>query len=221
MNEQIEGFLYERGADVVRFVDISGLPANLTQGFATAVLFCMALSRDFVIAALDIETLEHDEFVEKEHETDTVADMLAEYIQEQGYRAYSQSERSNEQSGNYCEETQACTLPHKTIARLAGLGYIGKNNLLVTEEYGCAFSMCTVLTDAPVTTESHVPVPSGCGGCDICRQVCPSGAIVGSEWSESTGREGVVDVFKCKCALKCMVNCPKTLRYARQVESAE
>jgi len=218
MNDQIEKLLSEKGADIVRFADISGLPAEQTQGFAKAIVFCVAFSKDFILAVRNGEMTGH-EFADMEHETDALADQLAEYLRDQSCRAYSQSENSNEQNGNYNEETLSSRLPHKTIARLAGIGYIGKNNLLITEEFGCAFSMCSVLTDAPVIAENHIVNNAECGDCDICKEVCPDGAIAGNEWSESAGREGVVDVFKCDCVLKCVVNCPKTLAYAEQGET--
>ncbi|MCL1982519.1 MAG: epoxyqueuosine reductase [Clostridiales bacterium] len=210
----IEGMLFDKGAGIVRFVDISGLPVVQTQGFATAVVFCVALSEEFIVAVYKGEQFEHDEFVEKEHETDAIADWLADYLRQKGHEAYSQSEKSHLQSGNYDEATHTSILPHKTIARLAGIGYIGKNNLLITEEYGCGFSMCTVLTNAPIEVGEYSVNSSQCGKCDACKQVCSENAITGNEWSEANGREWVVDVYKCTCALKCMVNCPKTLKYA-------
>jgi epoxyqueuosine reductase len=218
MDAEIKNALYERGADIVRFVDISGLPAKQTQGFCKAILFCKALSRKFIIDMRNNLQIEHDEFVEKEHETDELADWLAAYIRQKGYRAYSQSEQNHMKNGNYDEETRSSILPHKTIARAAGLGFIGKNNLLVTQDYGCTFSMCTVLTDAPISAESHPAFFSKCGKCDVCKKACPAQAIHGNEWTLNGGREAVVDVSKCICTLKCMVNCPWTLRYARQKE---
>ncbi|MDR0469941.1 MAG: 4Fe-4S binding protein [Peptococcaceae bacterium] len=216
MNIEIEKLLRERGAGIVRFVDISSLPMDQTQGFVKAVLFCIPLSKGYVQAVRDGADIdvEHDEFVDREHETDAVADWLAGYLNQAGYRAYSQSEISNAQNGNFNPDTRSSKLPHKTIATLAGIGFIGKNNLLITDEYGCAFSMCTVLTDAPVAVESHPPLPSKCKGCDICKQACPANAITGNEWTEDTKREDLVDVFKCTCALKCMVHCPQTQNYA-------
>ena len=141
----------------------------------------------------------------------------ADYLQLKGYRAYSQSEDSNWQNGNFDVNTRSSKLPHKTIARLAGIGYIGKNNLLISEEYGCAFCMCTVLTDAPLVPECYPLISSKCGDCDICMRVCSENAILGHEWSEGTGRDDIIDVFRCTCALKCMVNCPHTLRYALHI----
>lgn len=216
MDTELKNALYERGADIVRFVDISELPERQTQGFPKAILFCMVLSRKFITDMRKDLQIDHDEFLEKEHITDELADWLAEYIHQKGYCAYSQSEQNNAKSGNFEKETRTSTLPHKTIARMAGLGFIGKNNLLVTQDYGCAFSMCTVLTDAPITAESHPIVPSKCGKCDICKNVCPAQAIQGNEWTLSGDREALVDVFKCNCPLKCMLNCPWTLKYAGQ-----
>lgn len=218
MNNEIKNELYEKGMNIVRFVDISSLSSTQTQGFTKAIVFCAALSKDFILAMRDGEQTDRDEFVDKEHETDELADWLAEYIRQKGYRAYSQSEQSLEKNGNYDEKTRSSRLPHKTIARLGGLGFMGKNNLLITKEYGCAFSMCTVLTDAPIAAETYPLVSSKCGQCDMCKTVCPGHAICGNEWSESGGRDAVIDVFKCVCPLKCMVNCPHTLKYAFQAE---
>ena len=214
MNEEIEKLFAEKGADIVRFVDISDLPENQTQGFNKAIVFCKSLSKEFIIAKLNEEKTERDEFVDKERETDVLADELADYIRRKGYKAFSQSEENLIQSGNYDEESHTTALPHKTIARLAGIGFMGKNDLLITEEFGCAFSMCTVLTDAPLATDSYPIISSDCGDCDICKEVCAKNAILGNEWSEAAGREGVVDVYKCYCALKCVVHCPHTLKYA-------
>ena len=214
MDREIKEFLIGKGVDIVRFVDISSLPSDQTQGFETAIVFCMALSKDFITAVRNGETTGRDEFMDKELTTDKLADWLAEYIQSKGYRAFSQSETSIEKCGNYDANTRTSRLPHKTIARLAGLGFIGKNNLLIMKEYGCGFSMCTVLTVAPITTEKYPLITTNCGDCEICKNICPTHAICGCEWSESCGRDAVLDVFKCTCVLKCVVNCPFTMKYA-------
>ena len=216
MNNEIERLLIEKGMNIVRFVDISGLSVEQTQGFTKAILFCSALSKDYILDKRNNKKTEHEDFVEKENKTDALADWLAEYLRAKGYRAYSQSEKSHADNGNYDPATLTSILPHKTIALLSGIGYIGKNNLLITKQYGCAFSMCTVLTDVPIKTDKISFVPSTCNGCDICKQVCLDGAILGKEWSKETSREGVLDVHKCKCELKCVVNCPQTLKYALQ-----
>ncbi len=216
MNEEIRKELKERNVDIVRFIDVSELSKKQTQGFAKAILFGMALSQKFILNILGNLPIEKDEFLEQEAEVDRLADWLAAFIQQKGYQAYSQSEKNHIQNGNIDEKTLTSILPHKTIARLGGLGFIGKNNLLITEDYGCAFSMCTVLTDAPVSTENSLIIASKCGACKICKNVCPTGAIHGKEWVQDGGRELLIDISKCRCPLKCMINCPWTLKYAQK-----
>ncbi len=82
-------------------------------------------------------------------------------------------------AGLYNELTNTTPLPHKTIALLAGLWWIGKHNLLVTPEFGSAISLYTVLTDAPVKTVLHPPARSLFGDCSICWDICSPGALTG------------------------------------------
>jgi epoxyqueuosine reductase QueG len=66
-------------------------------------------------------------------------------------------------------------ISHKEIARLAGLGFIGRNNLLVTRRFGAAVRLVSILTDMPLIEGS--PVDGDCGECRECIAVCPAGAI--------------------------------------------
>ena len=217
MNEEIKEELQKRGVNIIRFVDISELSDKQTQGFHKAILFCMTLSQKFVLDEFcNNLPVEHDEFIEKEKNVDRVADWLAGFIQQKGYQAYSQSEKNHIENGNIDEKTKTSVLPHKTIALISGLGFIGKNNLIVTEEYGCAFSMCTVLTDAPIETENASVISSKCRECDVCKNICPTKAIHGKEWTQGVERESLIDIAKCSCRLKCMVHCTWTLKYARK-----
>ena len=47
-------------------------------------------------------------------------------------------------------------LPHKTVATRAGIGWIGKCALLVTEKYGSAIRLTTVLTDMDLETDQPI-----------------------------------------------------------------
>lgn len=217
MNEELKNILYEKGADIVKFVDISLISKEETRGFDKAILFCMALSKKFVVKMYNNLKTEQDEYLEKEEQVEELAQYLAEYICQRGYSAYAQSEKNNAENGYFDTKIQSSIsiLPQKTIGRLSGLGFIGKNNLLITKEYGCAFSMCTVLTNAPIRTDKTILNASKCGKCSICKEVCPTKAILGNEWTLEGGRENLIDICRCTCALKCMVSCPWTLNYAR------
>ncbi|MEW6108463.1 MAG: 4Fe-4S double cluster binding domain-containing protein [Nitrospirota bacterium] len=71
---------------------------------------------------------------------------------------------------------------HKIAATSAGLGWIGRNGLLINPFYGPRLSLATVLTDAPLEVSSPVEF-SMCGNCRLCVEFCPSEAITGKDWS--------------------------------------
>jgi len=101
---------------------------------------------------------------------DTIALILNAAIQELGYQAMpvatSQLVDWKSQRGH---------LSHKHVARAAGLGWIGRNNLLVNERFGARIRLVTVLTDLPLGL--NAPTARGCGSCKDCLTVCPVGAI--------------------------------------------
>lgn len=214
-----------RNADFIHFVDISRLAKYQHRRFSRAVLIGMILSPDYLETINDrpdyVEqmkadgTTDRDEFNCKEKETDLLADFVAEMIEAEGHTACSQSERHLEELGIYDAEKRTTPLPHKTIAGLAGLGWIGRHNLLVTPEYGSAISMCTVLTDAPLTTSFRTPIDPQCGYCTICRDICQAGAITGRDWRLGSPRHDRVDVNRCTTCLRCLAACPWTVAYIK------
>jgi epoxyqueuosine reductase QueG len=72
-------------------------------------------------------------------------------------------------------KTQKGHLSHKHLARAAGLGWIGRNNLLVNEKFGSRIRLVTILTDLPLITDTSSI--KDCGSCLNCLSVCPAGAI--------------------------------------------
>ncbi|MDD5730998.1 MAG: 4Fe-4S binding protein [Candidatus Omnitrophica bacterium] len=72
-------------------------------------------------------------------------------------------------------QNQKAHLSHKKIAQLAGLGWTGRNNLLVNKKYGCQLRLVTILTDMPLKLDE--PSKDNCADCRLCIEVCPAGAI--------------------------------------------
>jgi epoxyqueuosine reductase QueG len=60
---------------------------------------------------------------------------------------------------------------------MAGLGWQGKNLLLITPQYGSRVRLATILTQAPLEIDS--PLKNRCGKCTNCLDACPSRAIKG------------------------------------------
>lgn len=65
----------------------------------------------------------------------------------------------------------------RSFAFSAGIGFIGRNNMLIVPEYGSYVFLVEVLTSAHLTNIRATPVDSGCGDCRRCVDACPTGAL--------------------------------------------
>jgi epoxyqueuosine reductase len=70
-------------------------------------------------------------------------------------------------------------LLERTFARLAGLGWIGKNTCLINEPLGSWFFLGEIVTSLDL--EPATPPPDRCGSCTRCIEACPTEAIVPSQ----------------------------------------
>lgn len=215
--------LTEQGASLIRFVDITGLPPEQNRGLPHAICFGVALTPpyvqkvketpDYVQEIVAQQQVEKDEFYLTEHKAGELADQIAAMLLSAGYQAYSQSDSHLIATGAWNEKNLETLLPHKTIAVLAGVGWIGKNNLLITPEYGPALCVGTVLTDAPLSLPASPIAESQCGTCRQCATICPTKALYGRAWKKHLPREDRVEVHKCTTCMKCLVHCRYTGKY--------
>ncbi len=111
-------------------------------------------------------------------------------------------------------------LSHKMAAHLAGLGWIGKSCLLLTDRFGPRVRFVTVLTDAPLQTGA--PIDRPCGKCRVCVDACPVKAFTGTEFRAEDPRQVRFEAFKCSeyrkehpCGI-CVSSCPKGSPRGRQ-----
>ncbi len=134
--------------------------------------------------------------------TNTKLDLLAlgavDFIEGKGYPALP---IAASQSTPTEKEAYRGVFPHKTAAVLSGLGFIGKNALFITPEYGSKIRLATVLTDMPLTAEKPVMEPL-CGSCEICKNACPAGAITGDLYSYGAERKTIFDARRCSEHMK-------------------
>jgi epoxyqueuosine reductase len=86
-------------------------------------------------------------------------------------------------------------LVDRAAAHRAGLGWFGKNSLLLLPGLGSWFVLGSVVTDAPLEpappgapTTAPAAHGSGCGSCSRCMTACPTGALISP---------GVLDARRC------------------------
>ncbi len=88
-------------------------------------------------------------------------------------------------------------ISQKAIASLSGMGWIGKNGLLITEEFGARQRMGAVLTDMPVTRKAKL-IDNKCGDCTICIDKCAMKVLKNPDFTHHPeNRDMVIDWAKC------------------------
>jgi epoxyqueuosine reductase QueG len=107
-------------------------------------------------------------------------------------------------------EGNSPTVSHKMIAHIAGMGWIGKNCLLITPDHGPRLRLISLLTNAPLETIDN-PLEQRCGECDECTRICPVNAIRGRNYVTGESRELRFDATRCRDYVDSMA---KERRYA-------
>ena len=93
-------------------------------------------------------------------------------------------EEAGDISGRYFVDS--APVMERQWARLAGLGWLGKNGLLLSKQKGSYFFLAELIVDLELDYDR--PLPDHCGTCTRCLDACPTAAIV---------KPGVVDGSRC------------------------
>lgn len=94
------------------------------------------------------------------------------------------------------EEDLLAVFSFKYAAVNAGLGWIGKNDVLITEEYGPRVRLSAVLIDYPFEPGERI-TESRCGTCSKCVDICPHKALKGVNWNINAQRSEIIDYHLC------------------------
>lgn len=92
--------------------------------------------------------------------------------------------------------TLSVPVSHKMVATRAGLGWVGKTDLLVSSRFGTRIRLASILTTAPVIPAQPID-ESRCGGCSACVDACPAHAANGQQWNVGRSRDEFFDAFAC------------------------
>ncbi|MDR3282448.1 MAG: hypothetical protein LBS92_02415 [Candidatus Methanoplasma sp.] len=95
----------------------------------------------------------------------------------------------------------------KLIAASCGIGHIGQSGLLITKEFGAAFSLGAVITDAVLKPTEPLPEEENyCNRCMACKLACVADFINPEPVSIDMGGRSV-RVGNCRLAARCAYPC--------------
>ncbi len=179
MNEEkelLKRFVEEMGGDLFGVADLKKyenefVKKKLKKGIDRAIVVGVRLSSEILEDIEDHPTQEYyHHYRHVNMLLDSIALRVTIYIQRKGFRAYPVPASQIKDW-----EKQKALLSHKHLAYLAGLGWIGRNNLLVNPEFGAQVRLVSILTDLPLPLDT--PLFQDCGSCVKCLSVCPVDAI--------------------------------------------
>lgn len=196
--EQIKGKILGWDAGLVGVADVEPLrelevnPPDLLDGFTRAVSIAVQIPVSIFEAISDKPTPIYSAMYETANNTlDKLAFRTAVALEKDGFCSL-----PIPASQVLDREDWSAAISHKAVARMAGLGWQGKNLLLITPEYGSRVRLATVLTEAPLVADG--PVENRCGECMLCRDACPVGAIKGVNTEDHyKSREDALYFNKC------------------------
>jgi epoxyqueuosine reductase QueG len=147
------------------------LPRETLKGLNRAVSMAVRLSDDILDGIIDKPTrLYFHHYRSVNMFLDQLAITVQQFIQKEGFRAL-----PIPASQILDWEKQLGHLSHKRFAELAGIGWLGRNNLIVSPKHGAKIRLATILTDMPLDVDK--PLNDSCGECKKCISVCPAASI--------------------------------------------
>lgn len=177
LKDSLKNYAFQIGISLFGVADISEEKKrfNLSDRLKADFRRALSIGKRLIVSILeDIEDrptpLYFHHYRQLNFFLDRAAFLISSRIQDSGYRAM-----PIPASQIIDWEKQRAHLSHKKIGQLAGLGWIGRNNLLVNPDFGAQFRLVTVLTDMPLSPDR--PLDLDCGNCKRCLSSCPAKAI--------------------------------------------
>lgn len=139
-----------------------------------------------------------------------------------------------EEQWRFAPQVDTGELVDVAVAQRAGLGFIGRNGLLITEEFGSFVYLGEIVTN--IVFEPDKPGVFGCGDCTRCISACPTKALLGDGrmnaqkcLSYQTQTKGIMPneyrkkmrnvIYGCDiCQLVCPYNRGKDFHFHKEME---
>ena len=186
----IKKILHDESIDIVGIADAQNLilahpprPATALMPSARSVIV-MAVAHSLGAAYSPDVMLWTRSKMQTSRLLDAAAEKIGRMLEREGFLSLPISAdkpvevfKQNPETGRKFRQTRTLgflSLKHAAIT--CGMGELGRNNLLLTPEFGPHQRLCAIVTEAPLTADSRREL-NLCQDCEKCIEACPSGAL--------------------------------------------
>ena len=142
--QELKNILISVGASKVGFADMKYIPSIDLQ-YHSGISILVKLEPEIVLEIKKGPTVQYcEEYSRVNSLLDKLANLACRFLANSGCLA--EAPRTTIKTTEL--DGFNVNIPHKTLATLSGMGWIGKNALLTTEEFGSAVRLTSVFTDA-------------------------------------------------------------------------
>ena len=194
LNSEITALLKQENCNIVGFADLKCLSEESRQNFDCGIIIALPFTKETMINNMNGLPQKYNE----EHEPmnqrfKELKNLIADFLVSKGYDVAVDTPASV-----INHETLRALLPQKTVATLSGIGWIGKNAMLVTDEAGSAVRLTVVLTNAPLECGTPVTKSKCPPNCTMCTDICLGKAPSGKLWEVGVDRDSFFDAHACR-----------------------
>ena len=200
IEERIKAILSDEDEYILGFADLQNLLNDKFKGYD----FCIVIGKRLDDRIMDsIADGPNMDYFHHYHETNQKLTEISEKILKELKREniscilIKPTLRDEELDKNHLK-TLTSDFSHKMAATRAGLGWIGKTDLFVSERFGPRVRLVSILVNHPLECSKTPVTQSRCGNCNLCVEECPASAGNGKLWNVGVKREEFFDAFACR-----------------------
>jgi epoxyqueuosine reductase QueG len=202
-NSEITGILKEilvpEEEFVFGFSDMKGLIEEKFPGFRYAISIGKKLNDKVVENLVDGPTLEYfNHYKQVNMDLTELSARIQSELTASGIESISVKPTIRLKEETQYLENLSYDISHKMVATRAGLGWIGKTDLLISFKFGPRLRLTSILLREDPGVNSEPVERSFCGTCKTCVVKCPAKAATGKSWNIRVHRDEFFDPFKCR-----------------------
>lgn len=184
------------------FADLHGLIDKKFNGFYYGISIGKRLDDKIIDGIKDGPTMEYyDHYHQINKELAALIGKIQADLKRAGVESIALKPTVTRGTEEYNDEylrTLTVDISHKMVATRAGLGWIGKSDLLISNVFGPRLRLVSMLLNQDPGIDSVPVEESKCGKCNVCVVKCPASAATGKLWNVDIRRNDFFDPHKCR-----------------------